>query len=542
MTTSPLDSSTGAPSADSSTGRGEESDVRYRVLGSRDRRFDGCFFVAVTSTGIYCRPSCPAIVPKRENVRFYPSAAAAQSAGFRACLRCHPHAVPGSPEWNLRGDVAARAMALIADGVVDREGVAGLARRVSYSERHLTRLLTAELGAGPLALARAQRSQSARMLIQTSGLRLVDVAYAAGFSSVRQFNDTIRAAYGRTPSELRRTAARGRAQAGAAEGPGVLTVRLAFREPLHWARLLRFFADRAVAGVEEVREDCYRRTLRLPHGEGVVALRMSPAKAGEPRHIACELRLADLRDLTAAVQRCRRLLDLDADPAIPAEHLARDPLLAPLVRAAPGLRVPGTVEGSELAIRAILGQQVSVAAARTAAGRLTQALGEPLSEPDGGLTHLFPSPAAIAAADPALLLGPGSRRRTLQALARVLAEGQLAIDPGSDRAEVAAALLEIPGIGPWTQQYIAMRGLCDPDAFLPSDLGVRRALEVLGVPWRGPREAALLAEPWRPWRAYALQHLWGALAGPEPAVGAPLARASAGALAEPASDGVSSAR
>ncbi len=519
--------------------------MRYRILGSRDRRFDGCFFVAVTSTGIYCRPSCPAIVPKRENVRFYPSAAAAQSAGFRACLRCHPHAVPGSPEWNRRGDVAARAMVLIADGVVDREGVAGLARRVAYSERHLTRLLTAELGAGPLALARAQRAQSARMLIQTSGLRLIDVAYAAGFSSVRQFNDTIRAAYGRTPTELRRTVAReGRrgSLAPVADGPGVLTVRLAFREPLPWERLLRFFADRAVVGVEEVRDGCYRRTLRLPHGHGVVALRVPPAKAREPRHVECELRLADLRDLTAAVQRCRRLLDLDADPAAPTEQLVRDPLLAPLVRAAPGLRVPGTVEGSELAIRAILGQQVSVAAARTAAGRLTQLLGEPLSEPQGALTHLFPSPVAIVAADPALLPGPRSRRATLRALAGMLAEGELAIDPGSDRAEVAAALLEIPGIGPWTEQYIAMRGLCDPDAFLPSDLGVRRALEALGVSWRGPREAALLAEAWRPWRAYALQHLWGALAAPEPVVGAPVAWSSAGALAEPASDGVSSAR
>jgi AraC family transcriptional regulator of adaptative response / DNA-3-methyladenine glycosylase II len=531
-----------ATSLDSLPGAGhEEFDVRYRILGSRDRRFDGCFFVAVTSTGIYCRPSCPAIVPKRENVRFYPSAAAAQSAGFRACLRCHPHAVPGSPEWNLRGDVAARAMALIADGVVDREGVAGLARRVSYSERHLTRLLTAELGAGPLALARAQRAQSARMLIQTSGLRLVDVAYAAGFSSVRQFNDTIRAAYGRTPTELRRTVAREgqrRAHTPGAGGPGLLTVRLAFREPLHWEGLLRFFADRAVAGVEEVRDGCYRRTLRLPHGHGIVALRVPSVRAREPRHVECELRLADLRDLTAAVQRCRRLLDLDADPAAPAEHLARDPLLAPLVRDAPGLRVPGTVEGSELAIRAILGQQVSVAAARTAAGRLTQTLGESLAEPDGTLTHLFPAPAAIAAADPVLLPGPGSRRATLRAVAGLLAEGELAIDPGSDRAEVAAALLAIPGIGPWTEQYIAMRGLCDPDAFLPSDLGVRRALEALGVPWHGPREAGLLAEPWRPWRAYALQHLWRALALPGPGA----ARGFADVPAEPAANDVSSLR
>jgi AraC family transcriptional regulator of adaptative response / DNA-3-methyladenine glycosylase II len=491
-----------------------EFDVRYRILGSRDRRFDGCFFVAVTSTGIYCRPSCPAIVPKRENVRFYPTAAAAQGAGFRACLRCHPHAVPGSPEWNRRGDVAARAVALIADGVVDREGVAGLAGRLAYSERHLTRQLTAELGAGPLALARAQRSQTARMLIQTSGLRLIDVAYAAGFSSVRQFNDTIRAAYGRTPTELRRATP---ARALADDGPGTLTVRLVYREPLHWDRLLRFFADRAVGGVEQVRDGIYRRTLRLPHGHGTVALSAPERRGREQRHVECRLRLADLRDLTAAVQRCRRLLDLDADPAAPAERLAADPLLASLVRAAPGLRVPGTVDGAELAVRAVLGQQVSVAAARAAAGHLTRALGEPLSEPDGGLTHLFPAPAAIAAADPALLPGPGRRRETLRRLAGLLAGGEIALDPGSDRAETAARLLEVPGVGPWTEQYIAMRGLCDPDAFLPSDLGVRRALERIDPGLRSgcpTPQAALRAEPWRPWRAYALQHLWGTLGAP----------------------------
>jgi AraC family transcriptional regulator of adaptative response / DNA-3-methyladenine glycosylase II len=528
-----------------------EFEARYRVLGSRDRRFDGCFFVAVTSTGVYCRPSCPAIVPKRRNVRFYPTAAAAQGAGFRACLRCHPHAAPGSPEWNRRGDVAARAMALISDGVVDREGVAGLARRLAYSERHLTRQLTAELGAGPLALARAQRAQTARMLIQTSELRLIDIAYAAGFSSVRQFNDTIRASYGRTPTELRRRtstpapvkAARtppaeprqGRSLPspnGAADGgPGVLAVRLSYREPLHWDHLLRFFAMRAVSGVEEVREDgVYRRTLRLPRGCGIVELSAPPVRGREQPHVRCELALADLRDLSAAVRRCRRLLDLDADPATPAEHLARDPLLAPLVRAAPGLRVPGTVDGAELAVRAVLGQQVSVAAARTAAARLTRALGEPLPVPDGGLTHLFPTPSAIAAADPALLaqsraVGPASRRASLQALARVLADEEIAIDPGSDREEVGARLLEVPGIGPWTERYIAMRGLGDPDAFMPSDIGVLRALEALGVfsmkdpaarararaKRPTPRESAQRAERWRPWRAYALQHLWASL-------------------------------
>jgi AraC family transcriptional regulator of adaptative response / DNA-3-methyladenine glycosylase II len=587
----------------------EGFEARYRVLGTRDHRFDGCFFVAVTSTGIYCRPSCPAIVPKRRNVRFYPTAAAAQSAGFRACLRCHPHAAPGSPEWNRRGDLAARAMGLIADGVVDREGVAGLAGRLAYSERHLTRQLTAELGAGPLALARAQRAQTARILIETTALRLIDVAHAAGFTSVRQFNDTIRAVYGRTPTELRRKAAsrngsratrgddttlaetgilaegqclpasvrpagrstgapadprsastangriaanarpaearRGRSQsqplpvpspngdrsaALADGGPLPLTVRLAYREPLDWGRLVGFLGMRAVPGVEEVAGECYRRTLRLPRGYGVVAL----APAGG--HIECRLRLSDLRDLTAAVQRCRRLLDLDADPSAPAEHLGGDPLLAPLVRAAPGLRLPGAVDGAELAVRAVLGQQVSVLAARTAAARLTLALGEPLPVGEGDpstLTHLFPTPSAIAAAGPeALPAGPLRRRHTLHALARQLAEGELAIDPGSDREALRARLLALPGIGPWTAEYIALRALSDPDAFLPTDLGVRRALERLGRGWpkrgcspeasvsrlrsalRGgcsPREAARLAERWRPWRGYALVHLWGAL-------------------------------
>jgi AraC family transcriptional regulator, regulatory protein of adaptative response / DNA-3-methyladenine glycosylase II len=501
-------------------------EARYRVLGSRDHRFDGRFFVAVTSTGIYCRPSCPAIVPKRRNVRFYPTAAAAQNAGFRACLRCHPHAAPGSPEWNVRGDLAARAMGLIADGVVDREGVNGLAGRLSYSERHLTRQLTAELGAGPLALARAQRAQTARILIETSQLRQIEVAHAAGFASVRQFNDTIRALYGRTPSELRRKAlARngGRPPAPGDGGPVPLTVRLAYRAPLDWERLLAFFALRAVTGVEEVVDGRYRRTLCLPHGHGVAEL------APVDGQIECRLRLADLRDLTAAVQRCRRLLDLDADPGGPAEHLAGDPLLSRLVRDAPGLRVPGTVDGGELAVRAVLGQQISVPAARTAAARLTQALGEPLPAPDGGLTHLFPTSAAIAAASPAALPGgPARRRQTLQALAGLLADGELAIDPGSDRAEVRARLLALPGVGSWTADYIAMRALCDPDAFLPTDLGVRRALEALtsfraapAADRRGggsanggcsPREALRLSERWRPWRAYALQHLWGSLA------------------------------
>ncbi len=476
-----------------------EPDVMYEALRSRDRRFDGEFFVAVTSTGVYCRPSCPAITPKRENVRFYPTAAAAQNAGFRACLRCHPHAAPGSAEWNRRGDLAARAVGLIADGVVDREGVAGLARRLAYSERHLHRQLHAELGAGPLALARAQRAQSARMLIQTSRLALIDVAHAAGFASVRQFNDTIKATYGRTPTELRRKSSH-----ASDDGSEALRVYLTYRDPLDWSQMLEFLAPRAVAGVEEVSAGAYRRTLHLPHGWGVAQL----SKRHE-RSIECALTLADLRDLGAAVGRCRRLLDLDCDPAAPDAHLAADPLLAPLVRRRPGLRVAGTVDGAELAIRAVLGQQVSVAAARTTAGRLTRALGEPLPSPTGSLTHLFPTPQAIATASSSRLAGPARRRRTLQALAAALARKEIVIDPGSDRAEARADLLAIPGIGPWTAEYIAMRALADPDAFLPTDLGVARALERLGKP-AGSREILHLAERWRPWRAYALQHLWAA--------------------------------
>jgi AraC family transcriptional regulator of adaptative response / DNA-3-methyladenine glycosylase II len=478
-----------------------EFEIRYRACQSGDRRFDGQFFVAVTSTGIYCRPSCPAVTPKRENVRFYPTAAAAFAAGFRACLRCHPHAAPGSPEWNSRGDLAARAMALLADGLVDREGVAGLARKLAFSERHLHRQLLAELGAGPLALARAQRAQTARMLIETSDLRQIDIANAAGFASVRQFNDTIRAAFGRTPSELRAKAATASRNDRA---PGTLTVRLAYRDPLHWTALLDFLSYRAIGGVEEVVGDVYRRTLRLPHGSGVVELSRAEG------HIQCRLRLTDLMDLAAAVQRCRRLLDLDADPTVPAEHLGEDPLLGSLVRRSPGLRVPGAVDGAELAIRAVLGQQVSVAAARTTAGRLTAALGDPLQIPDGGLTHLFPSSEAIAQAALDVLPGPMRRRHTLKTLAQRLAAQELVIDPGSDRLQTRSELLKIAGIGSWTTEYIAMRALCDPDAFLPTDLGVRHALAKLGHPVDLAGMSAL-SDPWRPWRSYALMHLWRTL-------------------------------
>ena len=489
----------------------DQFEIRYRALRSRDRRFDGQFFVAVTSTGVYCRPSCPAITPKRENIRFYRTAAAAQGAGFRACLRCRPHAAPGSPEWNLRGDTAARAIGLIADGVIDREGVTGLARRLAYSERHLRRQLYAELGAGPLALARAQRAQTARLLIETTQLAMIDVSYAAGFSSVRQFNDTIKATYGRTPSQLR-----SKAPARTPASAGTMNLRLAYRPPLDWERMLAFLRARSIRGVEEVIDGVYRRTLRLPHAHGVVELSHGQG------YVNCALRLGDMRDLAPAVQRARRLLDLDADPGAPATHLSKDRLLEALVEALPGLRVPGTVDGDELAVRAVLGQQVSVAAARKAAADLSASLGEPLPAADGSLTHLFPSAAAIADRGAQALRGPIRRQRTLLSLAGALAAGELVIGPGSDRAELRSRLLEISGIGDWTAEYIAMRALADPDAFPGSDLGVRRALQRLGGP-TSTREILRAAEAWRPWRAYALVYLWAS----EPSAGKDTAAAGA---------------
>ncbi|MFJ5679781.1 AlkA N-terminal domain-containing protein [Streptomyces sp. NPDC093097] len=468
-----------------------------RAVQSKDARFDGWFYTAVRTTGIYCRPSCPVVPPKPENMTFYPSAAAAQQAGFRACKRCRPDASPGSPQWDERADLVARAMRLIADGVVDREGVPGLAARLGYSPRQIERQLLAELGAGPLALARAQRAQTARLLIETTALPMAEIAFAAGFTSIRTFNETVREVFALSPTALRTRTGPGSHTAT----PGTLALRLPFRQPLNPDNLFGHLAATAVPGVEEWRDGAYRRTLNLPYGHGIVAL------TPRPDHIDCRLSLTDLRDLAGAIARCRRMLDLDADPEAVDGLLRTDPQLAPLVDKAPGRRVPRTADADEFAVRAVLGQQVSTAAARTHAGRLVLAHGEPVDDPAGGLTHLFPTATALAALDPETLAMPRTRRATLTGVIAALAGGTLQLGVGSDRDEARARLAELPGVGPWTVECIAMRALGDPDAFTPTDLGLRRAAAGLGMP---ATPAALIRHSarWRPWRAYAVQYLW----------------------------------
>jgi AraC family transcriptional regulator, regulatory protein of adaptative response / DNA-3-methyladenine glycosylase II len=482
-----------------------DSDRIWIAVEGEDPRFDGWVFVGVKTTGIYCRPSCPARTPKRENVSFFATAAAAQGAGFRACKRCRPDATPGSPDWDLRADLVGRAMRLIADGVVDREGVVGLAGRLGYTERHVHRQLVAMVGAGPLALARAQRAQTARILLETTTVPITGVAFAAGFQSVRQFNATVQEVFALTPRELRARARRGEHQES-----GALSLRLPYRAPLDAVGLIAFLGLRAVPGVEEVHDGAYRRSLRLPHSSGVVELR--PAEG----YVHARYWLQDLRDLAAAMQRSRILLDLDSDPLSVIEALGEDRLLGALVRKAPGLRVPGHVDGDELAIRAVLGQQVSLKGASTLAGRLVAQYGEPLERPLGGVTHTFPGSKALAGADPEQMAMPKARCFALLGLAGALASGELTLDAGSDRAEARARLLALPGIGEWTTEYIAMRAMRDPDAFLPSDLGVRHALEQIGHDG-APAAAERVAERWRPYRAYALQHLWASLSPPKQA-------------------------
>lgn len=489
------------------------------AVGSRDPRFDGCFVTAVLTTGIYCRPSCPAMTPRSEHMRFFPTVAAAQAAGFRACKRCRPDATPGSPQWHVRGDLVARAVRLVDDGVVEREGVPGLASRLGYSTRQLQRLTLAELGAAPLALARARRAQTARVLVETTDLPMADVAFAAGFASIRSFNDTLRTVFATTPGQLREQARRagGRGSGGPARarhtssGPGTvspvpLDLRLPLRTPFDAPSLFGHLVATSVPGVEAWSEGRLHLALRLPHGPGTAHLR--PPTDG--RHVAVTLRLTDLRDLSAAIGRCRALLDLDADPVAVDARLAADPRLTPLVARTAGVRLPGSPDPHALALRVVLGQQVSTAAARTQASRLVQALGEPLppSLCGHGPSHLFPTAEAVAAApEDALPRMPASRRRTLRAVATALADGTVRLDPGADREEARAALLALPGVGPWTAEMVLLRGLGDPDAWPGSDLGIRGAAAAAGLPGDA-RALGERAAGWRPWRGYAAALLW----------------------------------
>lgn len=483
----------------------DDFDRCYRALQSKDARFDGWFVTAVLTTGIYCRPSCPVRPPFARNVRFYATSAAAQRAGFRACKRCRPDASPGSPEWNIRSDVVARAMRLIADGTVDRDGVTGLAARLGYTTRQLERLLQAEVGANPLALARAQRTQTARVLIETTELPFADVAFAAGFSSIRQFNDSMRAVCDSTPTVLRKRATARAASRHATTGS--LSLRLPVRTPFAYEGVFGHLAAAAVPGCEEIRCGTYRRTLRLPAGNGTVSL--TPASD----HVMCQVQLDDFRDLSVAIARCRRLLDLDADPEAVVDALSTDPDLSPLVAKAPGQRIPRTVDESELAVRVVLGQQVSMKAASTHAGRLAATYGQPVTDTAGQLTYVFPSIEQLADIDPVHLALPKARQRTIVALIRALADGDVVLDAGCDWDRARRQLLAVPGIGAWTAEMIAMRGLGDPDAFPAADGGVQLAAQQLGH----PAEAKALTEHsvrWRPWRSYATQHLWAALDHP----------------------------
>lgn len=486
---------------------------RYRAIDARDTRFDGQFFTAVSSTGIYCRPSCPARTPKAENVTFYETSAAAHEAGYRACKRCLPEAVPGTPAWNVRSDVAGRAMRLINDGVITREGVDGLAQRLGYSPRQLNRILSQELGAGPLSLARACRSQIARTLLASTDMLLADVAFASGFNSVRQFNDTIGEVFAMTPTALRATAAKphhGGAAAASAAGPVPLTLNLPYREPFD-PGIFDFLAVRAIPGIEVASTGpngmaTYARTLRLPRGNASFSVTYSPVTYG-PSKSGASLQLtatvADLHDLPALLSRVRRLFDLDADPQAIDEALAADSRLADRVAAIPGMRMPGAVDPQELLIRAMIGQQITVAAARTALTQLSVA-GSPAGPGALGLDRFFPTATELAHQGRALLRGPQRRIDSIVAAAEAMASGALDFGYGDDVPSLERKLLPLPGVGPWTVGYVAMRVLGAPDIFLANDAAVRNGLKLLP-----PREGlSATFQEVSPWRSYATMHLW----------------------------------
>jgi AraC family transcriptional regulator of adaptative response / DNA-3-methyladenine glycosylase II len=476
-----------------------DPETAHRIAASTDTRYDDRFVVGSVSTGIYCRPSCSATPPLPKNTRFFSSGAEAHEAGLRPCKRCEPDALPGAPRWNRRADVAKRALRLIRDGLVDRQGVPGLARRLGYSERQLHRIMVAELGTGPVALARAHRAQSARMLIESTELPLAQVATGAGFGSIRQFNDTMREIYGMSPSRLRAQARR-----TARVPANSVCLRLGCQEPFDGVALVRFLQRHEVPGLERIDGNAYTRALTLEHGDGVVTL--TPERAA----VACELRLDDLRDLTAAVARCRRLFDLDADPEAVRAQLAARPAIGVLVQAHPGVRIPGAVDGFELAVRTIIRENNAPDYARSVTAALVQVHGRPLHITTPGVTHTFPTPAVLANADPATFGLDAARARAIHVLSTRVAAGEIRLDAGAEIDESISRLLAVPGLGTWIASYIAMRALGDPDAFLHRCGRIERALKRVGIPLT-TSTVATLAEEWRPWRSYAVAQLWRSL-------------------------------
>jgi AraC family transcriptional regulator of adaptative response / DNA-3-methyladenine glycosylase II len=473
-----------------------------RARLSRDPRFDGRFFVAVTSTGVYCRPICPAPSPRQAHVRYYPTAAAAAGAGYRPCLRCRPESAPGTPAWIGTSAVVRRALALVDEGAMDGSSVDALAARVGIGPRQLHRLFVAHVGAAPLAVAQTRRLHFAKTLLDETDLPVTEVAFASGFRSLRRFNDAFRRAFSRPPTGVRRLR-----RSDAPPLPGGVALRLAFRPPYDLEALLAFLGARAIPGVERVEASAYARTIAAASGPAAVRLSGVPGR----NELLLLVHEAPAAALLAITSHARRVFDLGADPAAVAAVLRKDPLLAPLARRRPGLRVPGVWDPFECAVRAILGQQVSVAAARTLAARLVERAGSRLERPIDGLARVFPSPRALAGADLAGLGITRARARTIAALAHAVADGRL--DLGGSPDAVRAALVELPGVGAWTAEYVALRALGEPDAFPAGDLVLRRAAG--GSRALAPHALAARAEAWRPWRGYAAFHLWGA-AAPRP--------------------------
>jgi AraC family transcriptional regulator of adaptative response / DNA-3-methyladenine glycosylase II len=472
----------------------------YDALRSRDPRFDGRFFLGVTTTGIYCRPICPARAPRPENVRFYPCAAAAEEAGFRPCRRCRPESSPGTPAWHGTSSTVSRALRLIEESALDHgQEVGDLAARLGLGERQLRRLFARHLGASPAAVARTRRVHFARRLIDETALPMGVIASGSGFASVRQFNHDMRRVFRSSPTVLRR--ARGRHDAAV---DGALVVRLPYRAPYEWEAMLAYLAPRAIPGVEVVRDGSYRRTVRVAKGAGWIEV---GAARGEPA-LEVALHLPASAEWIVIVERLRRVFDLAADPEVIAGSLRGDPLLGPLVRRRPGLRIPGAWDPFELAVRAILGQQVTVRGATTLAGRLVERFGEEIAGTgDAGVGRLFPRPADLVRAPLEQIGLPAARAEALRSLAAVVASGRLLLAGGASLEEAVGRLTALPGIGAWTAHYVALRALGEPDAFPAGDLGLRRAAGKPGAPASAAALSAR-AEGWRPWRGYAALHLW----------------------------------